>query len=152
MKKFQAAEIPYKKMAPKWVVIACMFLLYLWSYFFYDKIEPMLLGFLVGALIYKAIEFLLPVNSKKYLTFGKENIVYGSDDCTYWHVSYKNISHIGSEKVAGFDPEYFNMPDHVFLYTLNNDKFLLDFSEDQLNEIKLEVNKVKEALNPEREL
>lgn len=147
MKKFQAAEIPNRKMAPRWAVIAFISLLYVCSYFFYEKLEPVLFGVLGGALILKVIEFLLPGNSKKYLIFGKENIVFGSDDCTYWHVNYNNISHIGSEKVTGFDPVYFNMPDHVFLYTLNNDKFLLNFSEDQLNKIKAEIYKVKEELN-----
>ncbi len=147
MKKFQAAEIPNRKMAPRWAAIAFIFLLYVCSYIFYEKLEPMLFGVLGGALIFKVIELLLPGNSKKYLTFGKENIVYGSDDCTYWHVNYKNIFHVGFEKVTGFDSEYFNMPDHAFLYTLNNDKFLLNFPEDQLDEIKAEIYKINETLN-----
>lgn len=152
MKKFQSTEAPDKKTYLKWSIIACMLLLNLSSYLFYENINPILFGILCGALISKAIDYFSSFNSKKYLTFEKENIIYGSDDCTCWHVCYKNISHIAHEKSAEFGSAKPGAPDRAFLHTLNNDKFLLHFSEDQLIAIKSEINKAKGALNMKRDL
>lgn len=107
-------------------LILAMWLVWGVSRAFFPQAETVFFGWAFASTLMYGFKFLVPLLRSDYqLIFKQDFLMFQQGEAVLWTLPYQDLSHIGTEKLAGTGTKLVPLVEEVYVYTHGDEKFLI---------------------------
>lgn len=110
---------------------------------FFPQAETVFLGWAFASTFLYGFKYFVPLLRSDYqLIFKDDFLMFQQGEAVLWTLPYRELSHIGTEKVAGTGTKLTPFIEEIYVYTHGEEKFLIPphvFELDEIEGIQREI-------------